>query len=578
MSGIKQVFRDSARDAAVVANIEAVVQKGELPRAVQMACAALDQGLIHPMLLNLRSYWHGQSGRPADALSDLRIALRMAPGDVFVRNALGLLLVRTGKWQEALPLMEETVRMAPGFAPAQYSLGWIYAFSGELAAARKCFETAIAINPDFVDALGHLASLASRRADWAETNKMAARALAIDTGQPVALTALAAASLAQGNLEGAEALLSRLGDVSHLPPLEASLALTVRGDLRDAQGRYGEAFEIYAARNRDKFQQAAPQYDIKGATTHDYVRWLVDYFGALPDNALPGNNWAGMAQTEAASGGTRRHVFLVGFPRSGTTLLENILASHPDICALDERDTLGEAAREFLVDEAGLARLAAASPDELERHRTLYWNRVREFGAEVAGKVYIDKYPLSSIKLPLVARLFPEARILFAVRDPRDVLLSCFRRSFSLNSSMFELLDLERGARLYAEVMDLSAIYRRTLGLAWHQLRYESLVEDFEGEMRKVCDFLGVEWDEQMRNFAELSRARTIKTPSSVQVLRGLYREGAGQWRRYETQLAPALPILQPWIERYGMSDRSGGRNIPRTPPAARRPGPVQLG
>ena len=549
MSSIKQVFRDSARDAAAVAKIEAAVQSGELPRAVQMARTALDHGLIHPMLLNLRAYWHGQSGRQADALSDLRIALAMAPGDVFVRNALGLLLVRTGKWQEALPLLEETVRMAPGFAPAQYSLGWIYAFSGELAAARKCFETAIAINPDFVDALGHLASLASRRADWAETNRLAARALAINPNEPVALTALAAASLAQGNLDGAEALLSRLGDVSHLPPLEASLALTVRGDLRDAQGHYGEAFEIYQARNRDKFQRAAPQYDIKGATTHDYVRWLADYFGALPDDAL---NWAGTPQTEAASGGTRRHAFLVGFPRSGTTLLENILASHPDICALDERDTLGEAAREFLVDDAGLARLAAASPDELERHRMLYWDRVREFGAEVAGKVYIDKYPLSSIKLPLVARLFPGARILFAVRDPRDVLLSCFRRSFSLNSSMFELLDLERSARLYSEVMDLSAIYRRTLGLNWHRLRYESLVEDFEGEMRKICDFLGVEWDEQIRNFAELSRARTIKTPSSVQVLRGLYQEGAGQWRRYEAQLAPALPILQPWIERYG--------------------------
>src|SRR5882757_1745091 len=547
MSGIKQVFRDSARDAAAVAKIEAAVQKGELPRAVQMARVALDQGLIHPMLLNLRAYWHGQSGHPADALSDLRIALAIAPGDVFVRNALGLILVRTGQWQEALPLMEETVRMAPGFAPAQYSLGWINAFSGQLAAARKCFETAIAIDPDFVDALGHLASLASRRADWAETHAMAARAMAIESSQPVALTALAAAALAQGNLEGAEALLSRLGDVSHLPALEASLALTVRGDLRDAQGRYGEAFDIYAARNRDKFLQAAPHYDIKGATIHEYVRWLTDYFGALPDN-----QWAGMPQSETASGGTRRHVFLVGFPRSGTTLLENILASHPDICALDERDTLGEAAREFLVDHAGLTRLAAASPDEMERHRNLYWKRVREFGAEVTGKVYVDKYPLSSIKLPLVARLFPQARILFAVRDPRDVLLSCFRRSFSLNSSMFELLSLERGARLYSEVMDLSAIYRRTLGLAWHQLRYESLVDDFEGRMREVCGFLGVEWDEQMRNFAELSRARTIKTPSSVQVLRGLYREGAGQWRRYEAQLAPALPILQPWIERYG--------------------------
>ena len=266
MSGIKQVFRDSARDAAMVAKIEAAVQKGELPRAVQMACAALDQGVIHPMLLNLRAYWHDQSGRPADALSDLRIALQMAPGDIFVRNALGLLLVQTGKWQEALPLLKETVRMAPGFAPAQYSLGWLYAFSGELAAARKCFETAIAIDPDFVDALAHLASLASRRSparNWLPRTSTGVRwrrrrALAIDPGQPVALTALAAASLAQGNLEGAEALLSRLGDVSHLPPLEASLALTVRGDLRDAQGRYGEAFEIYEARNRDKLQRAGP--------------------------------------------------------------------------------------------------------------------------------------------------------------------------------------------------------------------------------------------------------------------------------------------------------------------------------
>jgi tetratricopeptide (TPR) repeat protein len=547
MAGIKQIFRDSARDAAVVADIEAVLHKGELPRAVQMARTALDQGLIHPMLLNLRSYWHSQSGRPADALSDLRIALQMAPGDVFVRNALGLLLVHTGKWQEALPLMEETVRMAPGFAPAQYSLGWIYAFSGELAAARNCFEAAIAIDPNFVDALGHLASLASRRADWAETSRLATRALTIDSNQPVALTALAAASLAQGNLEGAEALLSRLGDVTNLPPLEASLALTVRGDLRDAQGRFREAFDIYAARNRAKFLQAAPQYDIEGGTTHDYVSWLTHYFTALPENG-----WAGTPQTVTGSGGTRRHVFLVGFPRSGTTLLENILASHPDICALDERDTLGEAARAFLANDAGLSRLAEASPDEMEQHRLLYWTRVREFGGDVAGKVYVDKYPLSSIKLPLVARLFPEARILFAVRDPRDVLLSCFRRSFSLNSSMFELLNLERGARLYSEVMDLSAIYRRKLGLAWHQLRYESLVEDFDGEMGKVCDFLGVEWNDRMRDFAELARARTIKTPSSVQVLRGLYREGAGQWRRYEEQLAPVLPILQPWIDAYG--------------------------
>lgn len=544
---IKQVHRDPARDARTVAEIEEVVKQGRLPRAVEMARAALDRGVIHPMLLNLRSYWHSQAGRTAEAHSDLSIAHRIAPNDIFVRNALGLLLIRMGKWQEAQPLLEETVRLAPAFAPGQYSLGWLYAFTGELAAARKCFEAAIAINPDFTDALGHLASLAARRGDWTTTDRMAQRALAIDPNQSVALTALAQAALGQGQLDAAEMLVGRLGDVSHLPPLEASLALTVKGDLRDAQGRGEEAFAIYAARNKAKFDDARPHYDVPGRTTTDYVRWLEKYFAALPDKG-----WAGTPQTEAAAGGTVSHVFLVGFPRSGTTLLENILASHPGICALDERDTLGEAARAFLVDDETRDRLATATQEELDRHREIYWQRVKEFGADVTGKVFVDKYPLSSIKLPLVARLFPQARILFAIRDPRDVLLSCFRRSFSLNSSMFELLDLERGARLYTAVMDLSAQYRRTLGLAWHPLRYESLVADFDGEVRKACDFIGVPWDAQMANFAELARARTIKTPSSTQVIRGIYKEGAGQWRKYEKSLAPALPILAPWVAAYG--------------------------
>jgi hypothetical protein len=117
---------------------------------------------------------------------------------------------------------------------------------------------------------------------------------------------------------------------------------------------------------------------------------------------------------------------------------------------------------------------------------------------------------------------------------------------------MFELLDLERGARLYAAVMTLSMLYREKLGLAWHTLRYETLVDDFEGEMRRVCEFIGLEWDARMQDFGALSRDRTIKTPSSTQVVRGLYREGAGQWQAYASQLAPAIAILEPWVRRFG--------------------------
>jgi len=546
MSGIKIVRRDAARDAQVIAEIAQVTQTGEIARASEMARAALDSGLINPMLLNLRAWWHEQQGNSAQALADLQLALSLDPRDLKVRNPLGILLGRLGRWKEAIAVMEETIRMAPDQAEAWFNLGWAREFTGELQEARRSFEQAAALDPLFAAPQAHLASLAYRRSDWAAAEELGGNALAIEPGQPVALTALAMTALARRDLAATEARLAQLGDLSRLEPTEAALAQTALGDLRDAQGRHAEAFAAYAARNARKFREAAGWFDRAGNTATDYVNWLAAYFAKTEWTPPP-------AETPPdGRDGAIGHVFLVGFPRSGTTLLENVLASHSRIAALDERDTLGEAAMAFLSGEEGRAKLARLSPAEIETHRTLYWQRVRRFGAQVQGKVFVDKYPLSSIKLALVAKLFPDAKILFALRDPRDVIFSCFRRSFSLNPSMFELLDLERGARLYAAVMTLSMLYREKLGLAWHTLRYESLVDDFEGEMRRICDFIGLEWDARMQDFAALSRDRAIKTPSSTQVVRGLYREGAGQWQAYASQLAPAIAILEPWICHFG--------------------------
>ena len=206
---------------------------------------------------------------------------------------------------------------------------------------------------------------------------------------------------------------------------------------------------------------------------------------------------------------------------------------------------------EFMRSPTALDRLAAISPADAERHRAIYWRRVREMGDNPAGRVFIDKLPLNTIKLPLVAKLFPDARILFALRDPRDVVLSCFRQRFRVNPSMFEFLTLEGAARFYGQVMRLSDLYRQRFALPVFEHRYEDLVHDFESRARAVCDFIGVDWTPDMRRFGETGARRTVATPSATQVARGLY-DGAGQWRRYADQLAPVIPILQPWIDRYG--------------------------
>ena len=141
-------------------------------------------------------------------------------------------------------------------------------------------------------------------------------------------------------------------------------------------------------------------------------------------------------------------------------------------------------------EPSNLEPLLRADERQLNASRTAYWDAVRRAGVDPAGKVFVDKHPLNTLKLPLIARLFPRAKILFAIRDPRDVVLSCFRRRFNMNSAMYELLTLSGGAAFYDAVMEFADQARPLLGLGWHVVRYESLVSDFEQEMRAVCELL----------------------------------------------------------------------------------------
>ncbi|MBV9692331.1 MAG: sulfotransferase, partial [Alphaproteobacteria bacterium] len=222
------------------------------------------------------------------------------------------------------------------------------------------------------------------------------------------------------------------------------------------------------------------------------------------------------------------------------------------VAAVGEKELLATANEQYLSTDKGLDLLAAATEDRLSQLRRDYWRRAEGHCGPLAGKVFVDKRPMGALKLPLIVKLFPSAKILFALRDPRDVILSCYRRQFLLNPSMYELLDLRGAALFYGQLMRLAKIFRARSGLQWLETRHESLVADFDGEMARVLAFLGLEWSEQLRAFAETARQRDIWTPSSTQVIKGLNAEGVEQWRHYREQLAPAMPILRPWIDAFG--------------------------
>ncbi|MDE2073661.1 MAG: sulfotransferase [Alphaproteobacteria bacterium] len=540
------------RLAQAVETVVAALNNSDQTGAIRLARAALDEGLIHPLFLNLRAFWLEGRGRLNDAVADLERAHALAPDDVPVLNALGLALAKQFRPVEATKAFETVIALQPDFTPAYFNHGSACEMWGEIDRAQQSYHEAIARSAgrrDSAEPLSRLAFLAARRGDAGEARAFAQRAVELMPNHPVARLALARADILDGNLEAADQRIRELLASSVLSGYDRYHATGALGDLRHREGRFADAFAAYEGGNSEWSRVATAKHNYGRATSASglgTLEWMYRAYANHP--ALP-------KPSRTAASGNSRHVFLIGFIRSGTTLLEQVLASHPDVVTMEEKEALADSATAFLSDEHGLERMRALSEDERAFYVQKYWESAKEQGFDPAGAIFVDKQPFNVVKLPLIAALFPDAKILFAVRDPRDVLLSCFRQRFHLNTFTFELLTVGGAARFYDAYMTLAERFRQVLPLDLLQVRHEDLVDDFEGEVSKVCDFLGIAWTDAMRDFAERRKVRAIATPSAAQIAKGLNREGVGQWRNYAEPLAPALPVLAPWVKRFGYQD-----------------------
>lgn len=244
--------------------------------------------------------------------------------------------------------------------------------------------------------------------------------------------------------------------------------------------------------------------------------------------------------------------FILGFPRAGTTLLGQIAAALPDVALLEERPVLAKAIVDLCDHPAGATRLATLAPEQADFYRRDFWQRVHGTGIATAGKLAVEQTAFNTVYLPMILTLFPQSPIVFAIRDPRDVVFGCFRRRFAPNRFTRELRTIEGAARLYCDTMELQQACRERLSFRPLDIRNEDLIADFDRETRRLCAFLGREWHETLRDFHRGSDARTLATLSSVQVRRGVSAAGIGRWRSYRSQMSAVLPMLQPWVERFG--------------------------
>jgi hypothetical protein len=247
-------------------------------------------------------------------------------------------------------------------------------------------------------------------------------------------------------------------------------------------------------------------------------------------------------------------VFVVGFPRSGTTLLEQMLDAHPDFCSMDERgyvyqliERMGHAGQRYPGD---LANLTQTDADQL---RQVYGGLVAHTLPDLGQRRLVDKNPLNMLCLPMILRLFPEARIILCVRHPCDVLLSCSMQAF--RSPVFRAMcaSLPRLARGYTEAFEQCCGHIEVFKPNILEWRYESVVDDFDGAVARLGQFLEVVDASPFADFAARARDKQfIATPSYAQVTQPVNTKAVGRWVNYRERFEPVLPILRPWLERFG--------------------------
>jgi tetratricopeptide (TPR) repeat protein len=506
-------LRDPELDRTRLRAIHAALTAGDIPTAGKLAEDALNDGIDHPMVLNLVAGRREEEGRLDEALALLKRALAAAPEAIGVMNAIGLCLSRLGRFEEAADAFGAALAKEPGFAPALANRGTALLALGREAEAGADFAAATAVDAGNLIALDGLAALALRRGETAEARSLAQEVLAREPGWPGAVLTLAGADLGEGRSDAAESALAGLLADKRLAEVDRALAIGLRGDALDSLGRHEEAFAAWRAANALQAERARGAFAGQPGTLA-LVRELT---AALAGRRVPAA-WGHGGRSPA-----RRHVFLAGFPGAGTASLAAALAAHPEVVLLEGAGTLIDATRDWLADAARAARFCDLEDDALEPWRDAYWRRVAERGVDPAGQVFVDVNDFHIFKLPLIARLFPDARVLLVQGDPRDAVLAAFRARLPMSDPAWQLLTLEGAAELYAATRQLVAATEEAFGLFVHTVAPDAA--NPAREMKAAADFIGL--------------AREVAVPVA---------RAACSWRDHEAELAPVLPLLAPWL------------------------------
>ena len=485
-------------------------------------------------------------GALAEAEIHARNAVRIAPENAQSHHLMGMIMTEINRPQIGEYHYRRAIELASQRGPVLLAnLAWNLKNQGKMAEARTLYEESLALDPTILQT-----ALGWARLEEADRNFTAAAGLLdqAETLSPGNQSVLLSRAVLHGRTRDYEPALAVLDSIAAqrrdgvLGPSE----LLEKGRLFDQMGRYEDAFKAFVEGKRLVREVSGASYLEREAS--GLAGRLKGFFTAKRLAITPR---AGVRSQSA------QPIFIVGFPRSGTTLVEQTLSGHPQIAAADElpfiADITGMMPRMLnspLTYPDALAELWMGDQREgLDNLRDYYLQRARQAGViEPGARWFTDKMPLNETHLGLIGLIFPAAPIIHVLRHPLDVVLSVF--SNQLTHGFYCAYSLESAARHYALISDLVAHYRGEMALRYLPIRYEDIVENQEASVRRMLDFIGEDFDVNCLRFHE--NKRYARTASYAQVTEKLYDRSRFRHRRYLKELAPIIPILQPAMDRLG--------------------------
>ncbi len=568
---LKKSLEIDPKDINTLVNLACVLK--DLGNSKQAEKFLRDALMINPKydlaLINLGATLN-DLGKIDEGEEFLRKALKINPTSPIALNNLGNIMTKQNNDRDAEICYRKAIELKSDFSLAYNNLASLLSKQGKLIEAEKFTEKAINFNPKFDLAYVNLGSIKIDLNKLSEAEELFLSAIEINENYNYAHINLLRLYEKTNNLKKLKDRIKTLGSnkfiINEILMFKARICfrekdyITAKKLIDQVSNDWIKStdhntnilfwsFKAFIEEKIKNFDEAficfeKSQHNLKYENFNPEI--FQEYIRVYRKN-LDNKNFA--VENKPSYEDEHSPVFLIGFPRSGTTLLDTILRSHPEIDVVEEKPLINSVEQvikskfKYSLDE--LNKLNAKDLVVLRNH---YFEILKNTCNNKNARILIDKFPFQTVCLPLINLLFPNSKIIFTHRNPYDTVLSCFQQSFEPNNAMSNFRSIESASEIYDLTMNMWIDYKTTLKMNFITSKYEDLIEDFDTHISRILDFLDLKWDENIKNYRDTAYKRgKINTPSSSQVVQPLYKTSIEKWKSYEKYFKNSNKCLEKW-------------------------------